>query len=403
MGGEFQINTIGAGSLEHSAAIAVLPDDSFVVAWYGDVDDPEDPGLNAKARMYDASGAPVGGEFQVNTAVDGRQGGKIDVAADALGNFTVVYTSNTRTPPSAHLDDVFAQRFDSAGTPIGLEFQVNKSRNATDPRIAMQDSGNFLVSYRSKDFDGDGVAGRYFDSDGEPIGREFPVNARGPGDQRVGRVATNGSDQFVAVWSSRCHSFNRKCDEDEDGDRSGVFARRWVTTPPTCPTTPEPGCLDAGKSKLRIKGTGKMLWKWGGGPAFDVGHVGSPANDLTSYVMCLYTEDGGAPALVMSAAVPGGGTCGSKPCWKANKKGTKTKYKNSAGTPDDIEKVLLKTGEANRSKLIVKGDGSNLSAPLPIGSFTEVTLQLITGHGACWQAAYDSADANSASDFKAGF
>ncbi len=406
LGGEFQISTTGAGSFEHSAAISVLPNDSFVVVWYGDLDDLEDPdGRNVMAQMFDSTGAPIGGEFRVNTALDGRQGGKVDVASDALGNFTVVYTSNTRTPPSVDLDDVVAQRFDSTGTALGTEFQVNKVRNATDPRIAMQDSGNFLVSYRAKDFDGNGVAGKYFDSDGTPVGEEFPLSARGGGDQEIGRIATNGTDQFVAVWTSDCNNSHRKCDEDEDGDREGVFARRWVTTPPTCPTAPQPDCLEAGKSSITLTDTGggKLLWKWGGGPAFDVGHVGSPANDLTDYVMCLYREDGGAPSLVMSAAVPGGGTCGGKPCWRANNKGSKTKYKNVAGTPDGVDKVRFKTGEAGRSRFLVKGKGANLSVPLPIGSFTEVTAQMITGHGACWQAAFDSAAANSAAAFRARF
>src|SRR4029077_6014783 len=78
------------------------------------------------ARRYAADGSPVGIEFQVNTYATGWQRFPA-VAADAVGDFVVVwedagtYTSYRDGSSSA----VFGQRFDSSGSRVGDEFQVN--------------------------------------------------------------------------------------------------------------------------------------------------------------------------------------------------------------------------------------------------------------------------------------
>ncbi len=402
IGGEFQVNTYTTGNQGGARAVAALPSGGFVVAWHDEDQGAERGGTFA--QIYDSAGAPVGGEFQVNTSTEGARGDfGIDIGVDPLGNFTVVYAGDDGVAPNPLGSQILAQRFDSAGSMLGSEFRVNTGSHGFSPAITVRDDGNFLVTYDGRDFDSKAVLGAYLMSDGTPIGKEFRVNSEARGVQDGGVIASNGTDQFFAAWGSNCSIASTKCTESEDGDRHGVFARRWVTTQPTCPTLPRSGCFEAGNSLLKLSqsGGGRMLWKWRSGPAFNVGHVGSPANELTSYVLCVYREDGGAPSLVMGADVPGGGTCGSKPCWKANGKGTNAKYKDSAGTPDGIEKIVIKTGE--RGKILMKGSGPNLTLPLPIGSFTNLTTQLITGHGDCWEAEFDDARKNDATSFKAKF
>ena len=65
----------------------------------------------------------VGFEFQVNTFTADYQG-VTDVGADADGDFVVVWQSNTQDDSNYGL---FARRFSSAGAPLGGEFQVNTS------------------------------------------------------------------------------------------------------------------------------------------------------------------------------------------------------------------------------------------------------------------------------------
>ena len=65
---------------------------------------------------------------------------------------------------------------------------------------------------------------------------------------------------------------------------------------------------------------------------------------------------------------------------------------------------MLRTGEAGRAKVTVKGLGSNLPVALPPqGLDLPVRVQLQNTLGECWDASYPSASSNDGSQFKAKF
>src|SRR4029077_17856628 len=70
--------------------------------------------------------APEGPEFQVNTYTTGDQT-EPKVAADGSGRFVVVWQSASYygSGPDGSGHGVAARRFDAAGTPAGAEFAVN--------------------------------------------------------------------------------------------------------------------------------------------------------------------------------------------------------------------------------------------------------------------------------------
>ena len=70
----------------------------------------------------------------------------------------------------------------------------------------------------------------------------------------------------------------------------------------------------------------KLIWKWIKGEAVTTPEFGDPlATD--DYAFCVFDPSG----IVMSAAIPAGGTCGTKPCWKAlNGKGNSVALRWSA-------------------------------------------------------------------------
>ena len=68
-----------------------------------------------------AQPSPVGPEFQANTYTTSGQY-NATVSADALGNFVVVWDSYNQ---DGDADGVFGQRYTSAGTRVGGEFQAN--------------------------------------------------------------------------------------------------------------------------------------------------------------------------------------------------------------------------------------------------------------------------------------
>jgi hypothetical protein len=136
------------------------------------------------------------------------------------------------------------------------------------------------------------------------------------------------------------------------------------------------------RSKILIKDTtpddvDKAIWKWIKGQAVATADFGDPlATD--DYAFCVYDNTG----LVMEMAAPAGGTCGTRPCWKAlNGKGFK--YVNKLGTPNGMTKLLLKAGGAGLSKVVMKGKGVNI--PIPTLPLTlNVQAEIRGANGECW-------------------
>jgi hypothetical protein len=98
--------------------------------------------------------APDGPEFQVNTYTTGGQT-EPKVAADGSGRFVVVWQSGSYygSGPDGSEYGVAARRFDTAGTPAG----ANPSRTphggpAASPAAAAAPGGDFLVAWQGGDF-----------------------------------------------------------------------------------------------------------------------------------------------------------------------------------------------------------------------------------------------------------
>jgi len=88
--------------------------------------------------------------------------------------------------------------------PVGGEFHVNS--HTTDyqilPEVCGNDDGTFVVTWSSNYQDGYGwgVFGQRFDSNGSALGTEFQVNSTSPGYQsKPDSCCTD--DGFIVVWS----------------------------------------------------------------------------------------------------------------------------------------------------------------------------------------------------------
>jgi hypothetical protein len=144
---------------------------------------------------------PVGAEFQVNAFTVGDQF-RAAIAPDASGNFVVVWSSYQ----DASATGIFARRYDASGAPLGAEFQVNSytPSRQTYPAVASDPGGNFVVAWRSyaQDGSGEGVFAQRHDSSGVRLGSEFRVNTYTTFDQQRPSVASDAAGNFVVVWDS---------------------------------------------------------------------------------------------------------------------------------------------------------------------------------------------------------
>jgi hypothetical protein len=151
-GSEFQVNTFTTG-VQSDAAVAVAPDNSFVVVWRSD--DQDGSGSGVFGRRFAPDGIPLTAEFPVNDVTPGNQGGAA-IAMDADGAFVVTWSDGQNDGDSY---GIFARRFDATGAPQGGQFAVNTHTTSSQIRsgIAEGADGSFLIAWDSSGQDGDGA------------------------------------------------------------------------------------------------------------------------------------------------------------------------------------------------------------------------------------------------------
>jgi hypothetical protein len=154
---------------------------------------------------------PLGPEFLVHAPSAAYQNYP-DVAADAAGNFVVVWNSQSGAVFDPYA--VYARRFGAGGQPLGDEFLVSQEDGGyyTTPAVAMDPHGDFVVAWRSQG----GIVARLFDAAGRPRGAAFPVTSAAAGGENPD-VAMDADGDFMVVWES----------EYQDGSQSGIYARRY--------------------------------------------------------------------------------------------------------------------------------------------------------------------------------
>jgi hypothetical protein len=217
LGPEFQVNTFTTHWLRHSE-VACDAAGSFVVIWASVYQDGSDWGVFG--QRYDTSGARRGAEFQVNTYTLGDQFGwwGLAVAAAPGGDFVVAWPSLDQDGSSW---GIFAQRYDASGARRGLEFQVNTYTYSAQvsPSVASDAGGRLVVAWASYHQDGSGfdIFARRYDVSGLPQGPEFQVNTYTPWWQWYPIVASDAAGNFVVAWESMF----------QDGSDWGVFAQRY--------------------------------------------------------------------------------------------------------------------------------------------------------------------------------
>jgi len=145
-----------------------------------------------------ASAVVHGTEFQVNTYTDDAQLWP-DVAMADDGNFVVVWDSKGQ---DGSYSGIYTRRFAPNGQPLGDEFQVNTttSRSQKTPGVAMDSAGNFVVTWASSDGSNEGVWGRRYNSSGTAITGEFQVNTYTDRRQFYPAVGMNDGGAFAIAW-----------------------------------------------------------------------------------------------------------------------------------------------------------------------------------------------------------
>jgi hypothetical protein len=168
--------------------VVVWETDAYV--GYGDLD--------IAGRRIGASGTLLSNEFFVNTYTTYAQRDPA-VAVGPSGEFVVVWVSEYQVEES----DIFGQRFDRVGNPVGGEFLVNTHtpQRQVDPDVGIDAAGNFVVVWAHSDCCRQGIFGRRFRADGTPDGPEFDIDDDSQATRSGPVVSIDAEGGFLVAWT----------------------------------------------------------------------------------------------------------------------------------------------------------------------------------------------------------
>jgi hypothetical protein len=208
---EFQVNVTESLNQEQPD-IATLSDGSFVITYdAANVDANLDAVV---ARRFSEDGTPQTGEITVNTNETGtQQNGRI--LALSNGNYAVAYEDANGTA------DVFVRIFDAATNTGGATIQVNTFTTGVQqrPEIAATEDGGFIVAYTSAgQVNLQDIFAQRFDAAGNPVGEEFMINSQETSTSAFNLTALTGR-QLLATFEI----------DGLDGDGRGIFGQTITT------------------------------------------------------------------------------------------------------------------------------------------------------------------------------
>jgi hemolysin type calcium binding protein/hemolysin type calcium-binding protein len=217
VGGNFLVNTTTADNQlwPHAAG---LSNHGFVVTWssYN-----QDGGWWGNyGQVYNSDGSKPGGEFLINQTTQSDQLYSA-VTALANGGFAVTWMSTQNQNNSW---DVYARLFNANGSAASNEFLVNQYTSGSQETdawvtedIAGLNNGKFVVTWtdwNGEDGSGTGTYGRIFNANGSAATNEFLVNTSTLGSQYYSSVGALQDGGFVVVWLN-------------DSGTRGIYAQRY--------------------------------------------------------------------------------------------------------------------------------------------------------------------------------
>jgi hypothetical protein len=207
------VNTYTAGNQFYQSTTS-FGNGGFVVTWYGDGE--YGTPYDVWGQIFNATGAKVGSAILVNTYTTSSQEDQ-SVSSFIDNSFVVTWESSGQDGAGY---GIYGQRFNASGAKIGLEFQVNTytTGDQQSSSVATFIDNSFVVTWDNYGQDAAstyGIYGQRFNASGTKIGSEFRVNAYTTSDQRYPSVASFSDGSFVVTWHSN----------GQDGASNGIYGR----------------------------------------------------------------------------------------------------------------------------------------------------------------------------------
>lgn len=210
LGINFRVNDDGTSVYQGDPKVSRTQDGKFIVVW----EDQRLENSDIYCQRFDAVGNRLGVNFKVNDDIGSATQNLPDIANDGSGNFIITW-ADTRLGNY----DIFAQRYNYTGTGLGQNFKVNDdatNQTQSEPTIAIASSGNFWIAWKDNRQLSNDIYLQKFESNGTPNGINIKVNDEFAGsNQRCSWIAQDGFGNYVTTW------------EDERNSNCDIYGTRF--------------------------------------------------------------------------------------------------------------------------------------------------------------------------------
>jgi len=210
IGDNFKVNDNIGNSNENYPAIAMNANGNILVTW----EDSRNGNSDIYAQRYDDNGNSIGNNFKVNDNIGNTVENYPAVAMDSNGNYIITWEDSRNNN-----SDIFAQRYDSNGNTLGINFRVNDddgNESQYAPAIAIDDTGTIIITWKDFRNGNIDIYAQLYDSNGSPIDSNFKVNDNvGNTNESRPAVAINSNGNFVIAW------------EDTRNGNEDIYAQRF--------------------------------------------------------------------------------------------------------------------------------------------------------------------------------
>ena len=202
LGSVFLVNDDTTGSSQSSPAVEADSSGNFVVVW----EDYRDGNKDIYGQRYDATGIPLGSNFQIDDDVSGKLQYTPKVCVGPEGDFAVAWRDDRGRAP-----DIYAQVYDKSGSKVRSNFRVNddslSSAFQCRPDIAYTGDSAFAIVWLDTR-QGCNIYCQRYVRWGMPVDTNFKVNDNvGNASVQSPNISSNGRKRTVVVWEDyREHS-----------------------------------------------------------------------------------------------------------------------------------------------------------------------------------------------------
>lgn len=197
-------STLQTIKTRHDPSVAFLAGGGFVLAWTEEREQVESFAFietrtildqDVFLQRFDATGRPLGPRVTVNTSTAGLQR-QPRLVARSQGDFLVLWESAD--------GGIFSRVLNAAGQLTGGETRINEAAGA-HPVGAAGTRGTSLIAWEVTDGANGaetGLFARLLNTAGQPLGPVFRVNAQTAGVQRRATVAAGADGSFLVAWQT---------------------------------------------------------------------------------------------------------------------------------------------------------------------------------------------------------